>query len=278
MLSALLANTEFKNYFVDRYADLMNTIFLPSTMQQNADAMHDEMLPEMPRHFTRWGGSFWGGLIGPSDNVLEWENEIDTMMLFATNRIGFARDQIQSQFSLTKQVDITLDVTPSGAGKIKISTITPESLPWSGVYFDGVPVTITAIPNPGYEFKYWEANSNLAINDSISSITLNVDTNDLFKAHFDMLEVGMDVFPNPFNNTITINYQLPKNMQVSIKLYSIIGQEVAEIVSANTFHTEGSHSIQFNTNGLSLAQGLYFIEMKTSDFTKTIKLVRAKSN
>lgn len=278
MLAGLLANIEFKNYFVDRYADLMNTIFLPGTMQQNADAIHDEMLPEMARHFNRWGGSFLGGLIGPSDNVPEWENEIDTMMLFASNRIGFARDQLQSQFSLTKQVDVTLDVTPAGAGKIKISTITPETLPWSGVYFDGVPVTITAIANPGYEFKYWEANSNLAINDSISSITLNIDTNDLFKAHFEMLELGMDVFPNPFSNIITINYQLPKNMQVSIKLYSIIGQEVAEIVSPNTFHTEGSHSVQFDTNGLSLAQGLYFIELKTSDFTKTVKLVRAKSN
>ena len=279
MLRSLLFNTEFKNYFVDRYADLMNTIFLPSTMQKNVNALHDEMLPEMPRHFNKWSGmSPWPAFIGRSDNVPEWELEIDTMMQFATNRIGFARNHIQSQFSLTKQVDVTLDVTPAGAGKIKISTITPETLPWSGVYFDGVPVTITAIPNPGYEFKYWEANSNLSINNSISSITLNIDTNDLFKAHFDLLEVGMDVFPNPFSNIITINYRLPKNMQVSIKLYSIIGQEVAEIISSNTFHTEGSHSVQFDTNGLSLAQGLYFIEMRTSDFTKTIKLVRAKSN
>ncbi|HLC83261.1 MAG TPA: CotH kinase family protein [Bacteroidia bacterium] len=277
MLSGLLANTEFKNYFVDRYADLMNTIFLPSTMQQNADALHDEMLPEMSRHFNRWGGSFWGGLIGPSDNVTEWENEIDTMMLFASTRIGFARDQIQSQFGLTKQVDVTLDVMPAGAGTIKISTITPESLPWTGVYFDGVPVTITAIANPGYEFKYWEANSNLSINDSLSSITLNIDTTDVFKAHFEMLELGLDVYPNPFNNNITINFQLPKSMQASLKLYSIMGQEVATIISPNTFHEEGSYSFTFNTDGLDMAQGMYFIELKTQEFTKTIKLIKAKT-
>jgi len=219
-----------------------------------------------------------GGLIGPSDNVPEWENEIDTIMLFAANRIGYARDQIQSQFGLTKQVDITLDVLPAGAGKIKISTITPESLPWTGIYFDGVPVTITAIANPGYEFKYWEANSNLAVNDSISSITLNVDTTDIFKAHFEILELGLDVFPNPFSNNITINFQLPKSMQVSLKLYSIIGQEVATIISPDTFHDEGSYSFTFDTNGLALAQGMYFIELKTKEFTKTIKLVRSKSN
>ena len=161
--------------------------------------------------------------------------------------------------------------------QIKISTITPESLPWTGVYFDGVPVTITAIANPGYEFKYWEANSNLATNDSIASITLNVDTNDVFTAHFDVLELGLDVYPNPFSDNITINFQLPESMQVSLKLYSVIGQEVATIISPNTFHEEGSYSFTFDTNSLSLASGMYFIELKTKEFTKTIKLIRAKT-
>lgn len=278
MLAGLLENTEFKNYFVDRYADLMNTIFLPSTMQQNVDEIHDEMLPEMERHFNRWGGSFWGGLIGPSSNVTEWENEIDTMMVFANDRINFVRNQIQNQFSLAKQVDVLLDVTPDGAGKIKISTITPEALPWTGVYFDGVPVTITAIANPGYEFNYWEANNNITTNDSSAGITLNISSDDLFKAHFDFLEPGMDVYPNPFNDIVTINYQIPESMQVSIKLYSILGQEVAEIVSPESFQMEGSHSLNFNTNNLSISQGLYFIELKTKDVSKTTKLIRAKSN
>lgn len=199
-------------------------------------------------------------------------------MQFSQDRLGYARDQIQSQFGLTKQVDITLDVFPAGAGKIKISTITPESLPWTGVYFDGVPVTMTATANPGYKFSHWAANGNLANDVAGESITLNVDSNNTFRAHFDMLELGMDVFPNPFSNLITINFQLPKSMQVSVKLYSIIGQEVATIVSPDEFQAEGAYSINFDTNGLSMAQGMYFIELKTAEFTKTIKLVRAKSN
>ncbi|MBA3971680.1 MAG: T9SS type A sorting domain-containing protein [Bacteroidetes bacterium] len=233
----------------------------------------------MTRHFDRWGGSSpWGAFIGRADNVPEWETEIDTMMLFAADRIGFARDQVQSQFSLTKQVDVTLDVIPAGAGKIKISTITPASLPWTGIYFDGVPVSITAIANPGYEFKYWEANSNFAINDPAANITVNIDTTDIFKAHFNQLELDVDVFPNPFSNMITINYQLPESMQVSLKLYSIMGQQVAEILSPDSFQTEGSKSVQFDADGLSLAQGLYVIEFKTRDQTKIIKLVRSKGN
>ncbi|MFL5765383.1 MAG: CotH kinase family protein [Bacteroidia bacterium] len=280
MLRSLLDNTEFKNYFVDRYADLINTIFQPSEMHSNAQAMHDEMLPEMARHFNRWNStswsSSWATFIGRADNVPEWEAQIDTMLLFSDTRVAFARDQIQSQFALNKQVDVTLDTYPAGAGKIKISTVTPETLPWSGVYFDGVPVTITATANPGYEFRYWEANSNLSGNDSSASITLNVSSNDLFKAHFEKLELGMDVFPNPFSDMITINYQLPESMQVSIKLYSIIGQEVATIVSPDKSQPEGSASVRFSTEGLALAQGLYFIEFKTKDMTSVVKLVKAK--
>ena len=88
----------------------------------------------------------------------------------------------------------------------------------------------------------------------------------------------MDVYPNPFNDIVTINYQIPESMQVSIKLYSILGQEVAEIVSPESFQMEGSHSLNFNTNNLSISQGLYFIELKTKDVSKTTKLIRAKSN
>lgn len=279
MLSGLLANTGFRNYFINRYADLMNTIFLPSEMQNSVNKIHDEMLPEMARHFNKWGGSSpWGAFIGRADNVPEWETQIDTMMMFAADRINYARDQIENQFSLVKQVDVTIDVFPAGAGKIKISTITPESLPWTGIYFDGAPVSIKAIPNPGYEFKYWEANNSLLMNDSAAGITLNIDTNDVFKAHFDLLELGLDVFPNPFSNMITINYELAESMQVSLKLYSIIGQEIAEIISPDVFQPAGSASIKFDANSLSLSQGIYFIEFKTKDFTKTVKLVRAKGN
>ena len=62
------------------------------------------------------------------------------------SRPFYAFNQIRSQFSLVKQVDITLDVNPAGTGKIKLNTILPDSLPWIGTYFDGVPVTMTVLP------------------------------------------------------------------------------------------------------------------------------------
>lgn len=277
MLKGLLKNVEFKNYFVDRYADLMNTIFLPSEMRKNAFAMRDEMLPEMARHFTKWQASalpgIWEQFIGRSTNVASWNKQIDTMLLFTDSRIQHARDSIQKQFALIKQVDVTLDVFPQGAGTIKISTITPGTLPWTGVYFDGVPVTITAKANPGFEFRYWSANNNITTNDSSASVTLNISSDDLFTAYFNVLDYALDAYPNPFNDRLTVNYQLPATTQASLKIYSVMGQEIAEIISSSAFQSEGSYSIEIDPADLSLSHGIYFMELHTNEFTKTIKVI-----
>ncbi|MGZ4054558.1 MAG: CotH kinase family protein [Bacteroidia bacterium] len=279
MLKALLNNSEFKEYFINRYADLMNTIFQPAKMHANAYAMRDEMLPEMARHFNRWGYmSPAPGFVGRSNDVPSWESNIDTMLFFSDTRISIARNQVQSQFALNKQVNVTLDVFPPGAGTIKISTVTPETLPWTGVYFDGNPVTITATANPGYEFKYWAANKNISSDYLMPGIHLNIDSSDIFTAHFNQLELGLNVYPNPFSSILNINYQLPKNAEVSIKLYTMLGQQLAQIVSPDVLQQEGDYTIQFDPGSLSLAEGIYFIELKTNDFTKRVKLVRTKGN
>jgi len=275
MLKGLLDNVGFKNYFVNRYADLMNTIFQPTTMRANADILHDEMLPEMTRHFNKWGGtSPFPTFIGISNNVAEWESNLDTMFTFCDNRISNARNFIESEFSLVKQVDVTLNVEPSGAGKIKISTITPSTLPWTGVYFDGVPVTMTALPNEGFSFKYWKSDVVLAAQDSNIAITKNIYSNDRFTAYFEELENYLNVYPNPFGNNFTLVYKLPKSKQVSIKIYNTLGQIVAEPVSDNSFQAEGIHTMTIDAN--NLGNGVYFIEMRSTDFSQTIKLLRSK--
>ena len=57
-------------------------------------------------------------------------------------------------------------------------------MPWTGVYFNGNPVELTAIPNPGYEFAYWDTNDVLTNVDTNSSIFLNITASTLFKAVF----------------------------------------------------------------------------------------------
>ncbi|HET6244270.1 MAG: CotH kinase family protein [Bacteroidetes bacterium] len=172
MLRALLKNTVFMNYFVNRYADIMNTTFQPVNMEKIAFEMRDELDPFMHRHFEKWDGTY-----------TKWLYEIDEMLEFNKQRLPIARQHIQNEFALKNQVNVTLICSPLEAGRININTVIPDSLPWTGVYFNGVPVTITAIANPGFTFEYWGSNS--IISDLYQeSILLNISSDDKFIAYF----------------------------------------------------------------------------------------------
>lgn len=148
---ALLENKTYKNYFINRFADVMNTHFIPGHFTPIINDMYQELLPEMPQHFQLWTGDVAGGM-----NT--YSNVKDCMISQFTARSPIVRNQLLYEFGLSNTVDITLETVPVGAGKIKISSIVPESLPWTGVYFNGVPVEITVLPNPGYTFSAWQAN------------------------------------------------------------------------------------------------------------------------
>lgn len=176
IFSRLLQNITFRNYFINRYADLINTIFLPDSLRTLAYQFKDSIKAEMPRHFDKWGN-------GDMESWEQW-NINNVLINFIDNRPAFARNHIQEEFNLNKQVQITLKVYPENAGKINISTITPGKYPFAGVYYDGVPVKITAIPNPGYEFSFWQSFILKPNPDFNSSFTINIDTNDVFIAYF----------------------------------------------------------------------------------------------
>ncbi len=79
-------------------------------------------------------------------------------------------------------------------------------------------------------------------------------------------------FPNPFNPTTMINYQLPMTNHVSLKVYDAIGREVATLV--NEVKEAGSYSAQFDASKFS--SGIYFYMIKAGNFTATKKLVLIK--
>lgn len=75
-------------------------------------------------------------------------------------------------------------------------------------------------------------------------------------------------FPNPFNPSTEIKYQMPKAGMVKIVVYDAVGKEVKELL--NEFKEAGYHTITFNCNGL--ASGIYFYTMTSGSFVKTKKM------
>ncbi len=79
-------------------------------------------------------------------------------------------------------------------------------------------------------------------------------------------------YPNPFNPSTTIRYQNPTDGFVALKVFDLLGKEVATLV--NEHKSTGSHSIVFN--GKDLSSGVYFYKLQAGNFVETKKLILAK--
>ena len=79
-------------------------------------------------------------------------------------------------------------------------------------------------------------------------------------------------YPNPFNPTTTINYQIPELSFVTIKVYDVLGNEIAELV--NEEKAKGTYAIDFNAAGLP--SGIYFYRLTTGGYSATKKMILIK--
>jgi len=76
-------------------------------------------------------------------------------------------------------------------------------------------------------------------------------------------------YPNPFNPTTTIKYSIPKLSFVSLKIYNLIGEEIATLV--NEEKLIGNYQVEFNA--AALPSGIYFYRLQTPNFTQTKKMI-----
>ncbi len=79
-------------------------------------------------------------------------------------------------------------------------------------------------------------------------------------------------FPNPFNPKTMINYHLPRASVVSLKVYDLLGKEIATLVSGA--QPIGNYTVTFS--GTGLASGIYFYQLQTDNFIETKKMVLLK--
>ncbi|MBX2976826.1 MAG: T9SS type A sorting domain-containing protein [Ignavibacteriaceae bacterium] len=79
-------------------------------------------------------------------------------------------------------------------------------------------------------------------------------------------------YPNPFNPSTIINYSIEKPGMVSIKVYDVLGREVADLV--NEFKQTGRYNVSFN--GTGLASGIYFYNITSGSFNSVRKMMLVK--
>jgi hypothetical protein len=79
-------------------------------------------------------------------------------------------------------------------------------------------------------------------------------------------------YPNPFNSTTTIRFAIPEKRHVTLKLFDLLGREVATL--KNEVLSVGTYSVRFDATGLTT--GVYFIKMSAGEFRDIKKVLVLK--
>ncbi len=184
LLRSLLENEGFRHQFINRFADQLNTAFLPERTTSIIEEMQAAIAPEMAEHFTRW--------VYP-EGLEEWSGHVEVMQRFALHRPLHQRLHIMEQFGLTGTVNVRVDVSNQLMGHVRVNTVdirpgTPGvddyPYPWQGKYFRSVPIELEAIPAPGYLFSHWEG--SVQGTDAVAVIDLSSDVQVM--AHFEKID------------------------------------------------------------------------------------------
>ncbi len=116
-----------------------------------------------------------------------------------------------------------------------------------------------------------ELRSGLAINNvSIRAIT-DIST-DLPEEETPQTFSLSQNYPNPFNPVTNIEYSLPENSNVSLEVFNMAGQRVANLVSEQ--QSAGTHTVSFDASRLS--SGVYMYRLRAADFVQTRKMLLVK--
>jgi hypothetical protein len=250
----VMQNPTYKTYFINRFADLLNTRYQPNEANPVAIAMRDSLNPIIQRHLTRWGSTTYS----------QWQGYWTTYWIgSAAQRFAPLRNHIQSNFGMLAQVTTTFEVYPANAGTILLNTINPQTYPWTGVYFNGAPITVKPKAAPGFIFDHWES-TDLGMNNLNDSNSVNLNSAQVVKLFFVPDGIGINeinnsvvkaIYPNPCNGVLKIQC---KDDNAELRLFNVSGMKLNEKkVSSAKNETDISFLMT------ALADGIYFLEVRT---------------
>ena len=165
----LLENADFRTRLLTRYADQLNTAYQPQRTRALTERLRDALAPEMPRHIARWPGAI--------TSMQVWSNQVASIWAYARDRHAWEWRLMCTRFNLST-AEVCVATSDRAHGRVQVNDILVDSdtlgvpdpaapYPWRGWYFCEVPVTLRALPRPGYRFAGWaesgETNACLSV-------------------------------------------------------------------------------------------------------------------
>ena len=212
-----MKNSRFKHRFVNRYCDMMNSIYKTDVLKNKLNEITEVIRPEISESARRWNPHnkyllfYW-----PIYSLNNWEHEVNVIYEYLDNRTFWIRKHLNDEYSLGDEKEIILDVSENDGGIVHVNSLKiNEELegvkqgaiyPWKGVYYSEVPLFLKAEPKEGYIFNHWSGK----VKSWSKEITVKIDDVNYIKANFnrigedEVVDDRITVFPNPFSNSITI--------------------------------------------------------------------------
>jgi len=174
IVNALLTNPTFKQYYVMRYFDLINTGLSCNRMITILDSMVQVITPEMPKQVQRWGGT-----------MTQWQSNVLALRNFIQQRCDSVKAGFNSCYQVTGPYQIKINVDPPNSGTVDFNSLNIANFTWSGTYPGALANNLKAYSKPGYCFSHWTTvSSNPLPVGTSSAVSVTLSNNDSIVAHF----------------------------------------------------------------------------------------------
>ncbi|MDZ7622942.1 MAG: T9SS type A sorting domain-containing protein [Ignavibacteriaceae bacterium] len=175
----------------------------------------------------------------------------------------------------------TFEGTYSRSGEVQTSWTEPDPFGsftyQDSAYSFGYNGTET-IFQPHYEYGTIQTTITKNLNGKIKPYYRTITDVDNKNSDLILIPKNYDLknYPNPFNPSTRIQYQIPSVTQVTLKVYDVLGNEVATLI--NEEKPAGMYEVEFSLSSIkhNPSSGVYFCRLQTENFSKTIKMLYLK--
>jgi gliding motility-associated-like protein len=158
---SFLKNENFKELFINRFADHLNTTFNVKNSLPLYKKMAKQYESEVPKHIARWK---------TLASIADWKSKCNVVTNYLETRPDNMWGFLKTQFGYYNTFEIKLASSDLSMGYVQVNNLllqkeTPGVIldnknTWTGTYFSNLPLTIVAKPLAGYKFLYWIHNNN----------------------------------------------------------------------------------------------------------------------
>ncbi len=276
----------FYNKLSKRWKELKHTVFDLNSLLVAIDQTVANITEARVRNFTRW--PILGTYQWPEYYVGQtYEDEILYLKGWIIRRYNWMDANLSENYSDVEwlQTDFSeFNFAASATVKMPISKVIKTYKNISSVEFKcqdsnlnarvvGDSLAITISKEGEYIFKGIAKNGSAVVSVSPEykiSIPTGVETNFPISNNFELDQN----YPNPFNPSTVINYQLPFAGNVTLKVFNLLGEEVAALV--NEYKQAGKYSINFSAENYKLSAGIYFYQIVSGEYMRAKKMILLK--